>query len=261
VICRAGDPVFGGRISLTGLSDLPSSPSTNGATILRAGVEEIEPNYWVLSVFDLIGCYSSGRTEEEAVAWAERRVNQYFNWIGKKDGKSASLEESIQVTTVERFHLYPWPKDPSRFVKAFFEDDARPLRVWDIDIALRMLEWSRQDLLQLTGLLLPDSLVRLENEPNWKTLDGLLGHIWESENGILGTLGTPVDLAEMPSDSVGRLQAVRSRLRTVLPQWAEKEIERELMGEKWSPRKVLRRALWHERDHTGQLEEQISRTR
>jgi hypothetical protein len=132
------------------------------------------------------------------------------------------------------------------------------LRAWDIDIALRLLDWSRQDLLLLVGLLLPDSLVRLENEPSWKTLDGLLEYIWESENAILGTLGAPVDLAGMPSDSAGRLQAVRSRLQTMLPQWAEKEIEREVMGEKWSPRKALRRVLWHERDHIGQLEGLIS---
>ena len=245
---------------MTDSSDSPSSLPSSGATILRAGVEEIEPNYWVLSVFDLIGCFSTGRSEENAVAGAERHVRQYFEWLGKKDSNFTPLEESIRVEAVERFRLSPWPKDPARTVRAFFEDDARPLRAWDIDIALRLLDWSRQDLLLLVGWLLPDSLVRLENEPSWKTLDGLLGHIWESENAILATLGAPVDLAEMPSDSAGRLQAVRSRLQTMLPQWAEKEIEREVMGEKWSPRKALRRVLWHERDHIGQLEGLISQT-
>ena len=85
--------------------------------------------------------------------------------------------------------------------------------------------------------------MRLENEPNWKTLDGLLGHIWETENGILGTLGAAVDLAEMPSDAMGRVQLVRSRLRKMLPQWAELEIQREVAGEQWTARKALRRAL------------------
>lgn len=45
----------------------------------------------------------------------------------------------------------------------------------------------------------------------------------------------------------------------VLPQWAEVEVEREILGEKWSPRKVLRRALWHERDHVLKWEELIGR--
>jgi hypothetical protein len=212
----------------------------------------------VLSVFDLIGCFSSGRTEEDAVAGAERHVRRYFEWLGKKDGNAAPLEDAIRVETVERFQRTPWPKDPSRYVKAFYEDDARPLRVWDIDIGLRLLDWRRQDLLRLTGFSLPDSLVRRENEPSWKTLDGLLGHMWESENGIIGSLGTTMELSEMPSDSVGKLQAVRSRLLAILPQWEGKEIQREVMGEKWSPRKVLRRALWHEWDHIQQLEGSMS---
>ena len=240
-------------------SGSPSSVSPAGATILRAGVEEMESNYWVLSVFDLLGCYSSGPTEEDAISEADRRVRQYFEWIGKKDGESAPFEESIQVKIAERFQRSPWPEDPSRYIRAYYEDDARPLRAWDMDIALRLLEWSREDLLQLAGTLLPDFLERLENEPRWKTLDSLLGHIWESENAILGTMGVAVDIISMPSDGVGRLQTVRGRLRSVLPQWAEVEVEREILGEKWSPRKVLRRALWHERDHVLKWEELISR--
>jgi hypothetical protein len=243
---------------LTDSSDSQPSLAPGGATILRAGLEEIEPNYWVLSVFDLLGCFSTGRAEEDAVAGAERQVRRYFEWIGKKGGNPVPLEESIRVETVERFQRTAWPNDPSRYIKAFFQDDARPLRAWDIDVGLRLLDWSRQDLLRLAGALLPDSLVRIENEPSWKTLDGLLGHLWESENGILGALGTTMDLVEMQSDPVGRMQAVRSKLRALLPQWEDKALEREVMGEKWSPRKVLRRALWHEWDHIQQLEGLIS---
>jgi predicted RNase H-like HicB family nuclease len=235
----------------------PPNPQA-GATILRAGIEELESNCWVLSIFDLIGCYSSGRSEEEAVAQAGRRVRQYFEWLGKKDGNSAPFEESVQVAIVERFQRYPWPKEPAIFVRAFYEDDARPLRSWDLDIGLRLLDWSRQDFLRLAGSMLPDSLVPLENEHNWNTLDGLLGHIWETENGILGALGAAVDLAEMPSDATGRAELVRSKLRKMLPGWGESEIQREVAGELWTSRKALRRALWHERDHIWKLEEQIS---
>jgi hypothetical protein len=240
-------------------SDSTSPSAPTGTTILRAGVEEMETNYWALSVFDLIGCFSTGPTEEDAIAGAGRRIREYFEWIGKKDGTAEPFEESVQVTIVERHRRTPWPQDTARFIRAFYEDDARPLRIWDMDIALRLLDWSRQDLLQLAGSLLPDSLDQPENEPRWKTLDGLVGHIWESENAILGTLDVAVDMITMPSDSVGRLQAVRERLRSVLPQWAEAELEREVMGEKWSPRKALRRALWHERDHVLKWEELTGR--
>ncbi|MGB7539347.1 MAG: type II toxin-antitoxin system HicB family antitoxin [Anaerolineales bacterium] len=231
----------------------PSNPSSS-ATQLRSGIENLEPNCWVISVFDLLGCYSSGRTEEEAVAQAGNRVRQYFEWLGKKDGNPAPFEDSVQVLIVERMETFPWPKDPALPVHAFFEDDARPLRPWDLDIAGRLLEWSRQDFLRLSGALLPDSLSRLENAPNWKTLDGLMGHIWETENTILKRMGAMVDLADMPGDLIGRLQAVRARFQEKLPEWAEADIRIEDFGEKWSPRKALRRVLWHERDHIRQLE-------
>ncbi|OGO07561.1 MAG: hypothetical protein A3K46_06430, partial [Chloroflexi bacterium RBG_13_60_9] len=179
----------------------PPNPSSS-ATQLRSGIENLEPDCWVVSVFDLLGCYSSGRTEEEAVAQAGNRVRQYFEWLGKKDGNPAPFEESVQVLIAERGEAYPWPKDPALTVRAFFEDDARPLRPWDLDIAGRLLAWSRQDFLRLSGALLPDSLSRLENAPNWKTLDELLGHMWETERMIMNRMGAMVDAAEMPGDAV-----------------------------------------------------------
>ena len=235
----------------------PNPPPS--ATILRSGIENLESDCWVLSVFDLIGCYSSGRSEEEAVAQAGRRVRQYFEWLGKKDGNPAMFEESIQVVAAERFETYPWPKDPALPVHAFFEDDARPLRPWDLDIARRLLEWSREDFLHLAGSLLPDSLVQMENIPHWNTLDGLMGHIWETEITVLKRMGVMVDAAEMPGDAIGRLQVVRAKFQEMLPQWAEQDLSVEEFGEKWSPRKALRRVLWHERDHIWQLEGLIDR--
>ncbi|MBN2085389.1 MAG: DinB family protein [Anaerolineales bacterium] len=233
---------------------MPSPTPSSSTTQLRAGIEQLEPDSWVISVFDLLGCFSSGRTEEEAVAQAGNRVRQYFEWLGKKDGNPARFEEAVQVLVVERGEVFPWPKDPAIPVRAFFEDDARSLRPWDLDIAMRLLEWSRQDFLRLSGALLPDFLSQPENAPNWKTLDGLLDHMWETENMILNRMGTSVDAAEMPGDAVGRLQLVRKKFLEKLPEWAEADILVEEFGEKWSPRKALRRVLWHERDHIGQLE-------
>jgi predicted RNase H-like HicB family nuclease len=233
---------------------MSSSQPPSSATTLRAGIENLETNCWVISVFDLLGCFSSGRTEEEASAQAEKRVLQYFDWLRKKDGNPAPFEEAVEVVITERMETRPWAKDPALPVHAFFEDDGRQLRPWDLDMAGRLLEWNRQDFLRLTGALLPDSLSRVENLPNWNTLDGLMNHIWETENGILKRMGTLVDPAALPGDAMGRLQVVRAKFQEALPVWVEKDILVEDLGEKWSPRKALRRVLWHERDHIGQLE-------
>jgi hypothetical protein len=86
---------------------------------------------------------------------------------------------------------------------------------------------------------------------------GLLNHVWETENGILKRMGSLVDPADMPGDAMGRLQVIRAEFQESLPKWAEEDILVEDLGEKWSPRKALRRALWHERYHIEQLEELI----
>jgi predicted RNase H-like HicB family nuclease len=238
---------------------MPPKETPSAATILRSGLENLEPQCWVVTVFDLIGCFSSGRSEEEAVAQAGKRVRQYFEWLGRKDGNPAPFEDRIRVEIAERVETYPWPKDPSLPVHAFFEDDARPLRPGDLDIGLRLLDWGREDFLLLAGSMLPDSLDRTENIPTWNTLDGLIRHVWETEAVILNRMGATVDLAGMPGDAMGRLQAVRAAFRDRLPKWAGEDRTVEEFGEKWSPRKALRRALWHERDHIWQLENLITR--
>jgi hypothetical protein len=192
------------------------------------------------------------------VARAGRRVHLYFEWLAKKDGNPAPFEESVHVEIVERIETYPWPKDPALPVHAFFDEDARPLRLWDLDMAERLLEWSRQDFLSLSGSLLPDSTVSMENDLSWKSLDELMSHLWETENAILKHFGVPVQIADLPSDAIGRLQMVRAKFLETLPQWSEADILVEEFGEKWSPRKALRRVLWHERNHIWELEKLIT---
>jgi hypothetical protein len=247
----------GGKNLRSGQTALQPIPSPSSATVLQAGLENLAPRCWVVSVFDLIGCFSSGRTEEGAVAQAGKRVRQYFEWLGRKDGSPVPFEDPVQVVIAERIETRPWPKDPTHSVHAFFADDARPLRPGDLEIARHLLEWSREDFLRLAGSMLPDSLSRAENIPNWNTLDGLITHIWETEAMILNRMGTPIDAAGMPGDAMGRLQAIRAMFCKRLPQWAEEDRTVEEFGEKWSPRKALRRTLWHERDHIWQLENLI----
>jgi len=45
------------------------------------------------------------------------------------------------------------------------------------------------------------------------------------------------------------LAAVRTQLEKVLPDLEGVDLVRGVQGEIWSPRKLLRRAIWHELDH------------
>ncbi len=55
---------------------------------------------------------------------------------------------------------------------------------------------------------------------------------------------------QLPSKSGERLDMVRSHMVDILPSLAESKLVVGIEGEFWSPRKLLRRAVWHERDHT-----------
>jgi hypothetical protein len=49
------------------------------------------------------------------------------------------------------------------------------------------------------------------------------------------------------------LEKVRNLLNGILPTLKDKNQVVGVDGEFWSPRKVLRRALWHARDHTEHI--------
>jgi hypothetical protein len=55
---------------------------------------------------------------------------------------------------------------------------------------------------------------------------------------------------QLPSEPGERLDMVRTQMVEILPSLAESKLVVGIEGEFWSPRKLLRRAVWHERDHT-----------
>ena len=55
------------------------------------------------------------------------------------------------------------------------------------------------------------------------------------------------------SDTLGRVLLVRQHLLDVLPELIGDERVTEWNGELWSPRKLVRRALWHELLHARDI--------
>lgn len=227
-------------------------------TILRAGSEEIEPNHWVVFIFDLLGCSSSGRAEQDALAQAPLRVREYFQWLARKDGNPAPFDEPVEITVIEQVRMRSLPGKPESQLHGFFEYDRRPLRLWDIDMIQRLLEWNREDLLAVVASASPGRMEQPVEGLVWKTPRGLLEHIYGAEQWLLGHLGFALEREELPRGTMERLQAIRARTLQIIPELAEVDQVRDIDGELWSPRKMVRRILWHERDHTRQLEELLA---
>jgi predicted RNase H-like HicB family nuclease len=217
----------------------------------RLAVEDMEPNHWVAWVLDLPACFSPARTEAEAIAQASQAIVAYFSWLTDHDGSLPTISGPFETEIVETFRSFPSDQDPDYLVNAFFEDDRRPLSYWDVEVALRLLIWTRRDLLRVLQPATRESLDRPIPGEIGGSIAGILKHIAGAENWYLGHLGLALDRAQLPADPLPLLEAVRTHTRAHLVEFiGDERVVEGTGGELWSARKVVRRALWHERDHT-----------
>lgn len=224
----------------------------------RCAVEDIEPQHWIVWMLDLPACFSSARTEKGALERAPDRIAQYYSWITDHDPSMSVPDRPLEIDVVETFHSFPCPEDSDYLVNAFFEDDRRPLTVWDVDVALRLFNWTRQDLHSVLGSARPDQLLATIDNEVHKLILGIVGHIAHAENWYFNHLDLGLEPSELPEDLLERLEAVRENTRSQLVELIGVDTIEENCGEHWSPRKVIRRALWHERDHTQHITKRLS---
>lgn len=87
------------------------------------------------------------------------------------------------------------------------------------------------------------------------SIAGVLDHIAWAEWWYFDRLNQAFPRSEMPGDPLTKLEKVRAQTRARLPKLVGDAQVVERVGEQWSARQVLRRTLWHERDHIEQIKE------
>ncbi|MEK7786613.1 MAG: DinB family protein [Chloroflexota bacterium] len=214
--------------------------------LFRLNLEEMEGR-WIAFIAELPGCFASDADQSAALAKVPPAMADYFAWL-RAHGE-AIPDELIQ-TQVDEIHR-AWNSETDYEVNAFFAVDRPPLTPDEIARALRLLEWSRADLLTSVEGLSPDVLAR-PVEGEWSIL-GILNHVGRAEWWYLDRLSQSFPREELPQDLFSRLEKIRAHFRMILPMLAGDERLTEPAHERWSPRKMLRRALWHERDHTDHI--------
>lgn len=228
--------------------------------IFRIGIENNNDDRTIAWALDHPGCFAYGQNSEEAQRNFPQGAREYRAWIARHE--EPWLDNEMEIMVEETFDAYfinaafdhtERGKD-SWMVESFFVHDWKPLLPHEIEHALKLLAWSRADLWDLVGGLDEETLARTYPNERWD-VRGILNHIGIAEWWYQERIGFPFpqDEADVPADPFERLQVVRDHFNSLLPRLDGVSKVVGLEGELWSPRKALRRALWHERDHTEHI--------
>ncbi|MDT8898172.1 DinB family protein [Thermanaerothrix sp. 4228-RoL] len=224
--------------------------------ILYVGVENGTEGRSLAWALEHPGCFAYGRDATEALIAIVPAYVAYAAWVNRHAQPSWLPEGGdVDVRLVEVWEVYHLNDRYERTtsggyeVNAWFQHDWKPLTRLEVRRGMQMLAWSRADLLALVQGLDAATLDRTYPGERW-SIRGILEHVAGAEWWYLDRLGLAgMPRAALPADVFERLTMVRQRLEAVLPQLEGEERVIGRQGELWSPRKLLRRALWHERDH------------
>lgn len=208
------------------------------------------------------GCFAYGETGDYALAAMPDTILDYAQWVASRNhGQSWVDAREIELFLAETWDVYQINEafdqvEEGYEVNAWYLYDWKPLTEADVERGLKLLDWSRQDLLSLVESLSPPQLSEPHPGERW-SIAGILNHIGGAEWWYLDRLGQAFPRQDVPKDPFERLQAVRAKLTEVLHALVGSKQVVGVNGEFWSPRKLLRRAAWHERDHTWHIQKLI----
>ncbi len=219
--------------------------------IYKTGLEIIEPDNWVNFVFDLPGCFSQARTKKDAIDNSTESIKEYLNWREGYNYSESNQTEPIQFEIVEKFDKLIY--EGNYIINAFFEADKQiflPEEIYQIEW---LLDCSRNDLANILKTLTTDQLDQTIKGEVQKNIRGVLRHIATAEVWLLESINLAFDRSEIPVETFEALSKTRNYTVSILEKFINNDTIAIRKSEQWSPRKVIRRMLWHERIHTQQI--------
>jgi hypothetical protein len=203
------------------------------------------------------GCFAYGVDGPAALQAVPQAIWDYRRWISSHSADNWLPGSDIEYQLEETWECYTIDEHyelalEGYEVNAWFRHDWLPLVSEDIQHGLLLLSWGRQELLNTVGRLGNDTLDRTHLGERW-TISGILSHIGGAEWWYLDRLGLAFPRAELPDEPFHRLEKVRLCLADSLPSLVGSTQVLGASGEFWSPRKLLRRAVWHEYDHIAHI--------
>lgn len=225
--------------------------------MFRIGLENNTEGRSLAWVLDHPGCFVYGVDGLSAMNAVPQTIRAYRDWIAAHTTSSwlegneidYFLDETWECYTIDE--KYELAREGYE-VNAWFRYDWLPLSAAEIDRGLQVLAWVRIDLLNTVNELSPEVLARTYPGERW-SIAGIVGHIAGGEWWYLDRFGQAFPQTEIPDNPFESLEFARAKLVSVLPTLAGSSQVLGLEGEIWSPRKLLRRAVWHEADHVAHI--------
>ena len=228
-----------------------------------AFLETCSKGLWMAHVLDLPGCFLRASSREEAVNLLPLTILQYLDWR-YHHGEGVKPEEgNIQVIVNEEINGMG-PFDPGDDA-ALFAPELERITPQEMEPYYRLMAHSRVDLLDLSMTITQDMLDS-QPEPGSFSIRRILRHIGNAEEWYVSRILPPGRLPpEWENDEnlpiFDYLEMERRTALVCLRNFTDEERSGVFHpirwtthpSESWTARKVLRRFIEHEREHTAQL--------
>ncbi len=223
---------------------------------IRIGLENNNEGRTLAWALDYPGCFAYGADEAEALIHLPRALLQYEIWIKDHTADPWVDFDDLDISVVERYDTFrfsadflPVPEGSGYEINAWFKDDWRSLSNKEIEFGLKIFHWQREELLAGISTLNRKTLELDRPGERWNIL-GIVKHIANGELWYLTRLDlTDLTRKDLPENPEERLAKTAGLVDQIFPSFADIVNVKGCNGEFWSYRKILRRTLWHQRDH------------
>jgi len=205
------------------------------------------------------GCWVFGRTPESAIEKEKTAVADWFEWVGKHGEQVPTEIKDFEVEVAEVLRVSYNPVEAGK-EEPLFWSEVPPITKKDVKRTLRLMNYSREDLLKLVSDLGYDCLDwQPPNKP--RTIRNCLRHIAYVEPWYITLLNV-----DMPSRYPRNVFEMLTYTRKIVVDYLETMPRDRMRGifqpkiyphsicNLWTARKVLRRLVDHERLHTKYIE-------
>ncbi len=209
-------------------------------------------------IHSLMGCFALASTKERSTMKLKSAIAEYFRWL-RSHGESVAVPTRPKLAVVQELRMRGSPGDaggPDPLLRC----DKIAASHEDVTRCLRLLGYTREDLLQLLSGLSKEALDwKPQGEP--RSVRNALRHIAQVDIWYLSRIDAdqPLNKAKM-KEVFTFLTYSRSLVREILPMLTQTQLTKVFYPRKWSDKrypwtatKVLHRLVTHERQHTNYL--------